>query len=331
MSKNIIKYIAIAILLTPMVSFAETAPASSPAQSPAPAPSTGESQSTASPATPSTSESSSTAAPATPSTSDSSSTATPATPSTGGSSSTATPATPSTGGSSSTATPETPSTGGSSSTATNSGTPTNPPTNPPTTPSNGGGSGGSSSGSSSSSSSGSRAYVYGCPMLTSYLKYGANNDPVQVAKLQSFLSNYEKMNVSVTGIFDKQTENAVTAFQTKYSTDVMGPWNKTYGTGYVYITTLKKINNIACSLPLTLSVTEQAIINEVINKSNIAKTNIIVTPNTSNSIEIKGNVDDNTTVLEIEMESESENTNVAAVSKPSVINKFWGFIKSLFQ
>ena len=305
MNKKIIKYIAIAILLTPMVSFAEPAPASSPASSPvqSPAPSTGESQSTASPATPSVSESVSTASPATPSTGDSSSTATPATPSTGGSTSTATPATPSTGG--------------SSSTAINNTTPINPPVNPPN--------GGSSS--SSSSSSGSRAYVYGCPMLTSYLRYGANNDTAQVAKLQSFLSNYEKMNVSVTGIFDKQTENAVTAFQTKYSADIMGPWNKTYGTGYVYITTLKKINNIACSLPLTLSTTEQAIINEVINKSTVAKT-VIVTPNTSNQIEIKGNVDDNTTVLEIELES--ENTNVAAVSKPSVINKFWNFIKSLF-
>lgn len=303
MNKNIIKYIAIAILLTPMVSFAESAPASSPA--------------------PSTGDSSSTASPATPSTSDSSSTATPATPSTGGSTSTATPATPSTGGSSSTATPETPSTGNSGSTAVNNTTPSNPPTTPP----NGGGSGGSSSGSSSSSSGGgSRAYVYGCPMLTSYLRYGANNDAVQVAKLQSFLNNYEKMNVSVTGIFDKQTENAVTAFQTKYSTDIMGPWNKTYGTGYVYITTLKKINNIGCNLPLTLSTTEQAIIDEVINKSTVAKT-IIVTPNTSNQIEIKGNVDDNTTIIETEL----ENTNVAAVSKPSVINKFWNFIKSLFQ
>ena len=277
MNKKIIKYIAIAILLTPMVSFAEPAPASSPASSPvqSPAPSTGESQSTASPATPSVSESVSTASPATPSTGD------------------------------------------SSSTAINNTTPINPPVNPPN--------GGSSS--SSSSSSGSRAYVYGCPMLTSYLRYGANNDTAQVAKLQSFLSNYEKMNVSVTGIFDKQTENAVTAFQTKYSNDIMGPWNKTYGTGYVYITTLKKINNIACSLPLTLSTTEQTIINEVINKSTVAKT-VIVTPNTSNQIEIKGNVDDNTTVLEIELES--ENTNVAAVSKPSVINKFWNFIKSLF-
>lgn len=302
MNKNVIKYIAIAILLVPMVSFAESTPA------PSTTPSTGNSQSTA------TAE--------TPSTGDSSSTATPTTPSTGGSSSTATDSTPSTGGSNSTATPTTPSTGGSSSTATNTNT-------TPSNPSTGGGSSGSSS-SSSSSSSGSRVSIYGCPMLTSYLKYGANNDSVQVAKLQSFLSNYEKMNVKVTGIFDKQTEAAVSAFQTKYSSDIMGPWNKTTGTGYVYITTLKKINQIACNIPLTLNMTERSLINEVLTrKSSVAKTTI-VTPDNSNQIEIKGNNDNtNTTVFEIETSGDESNT--ALVSKSTVSGKFWNFIKSLFR
>lgn len=236
MNKIVIKYTAIAILLIPMISFAESTPA------PSTTPSTGSSQSTASAEIPSTG--------------DSTSTATPNIPSTGGSSSTATDSTPSTGGSSSTATNTTPSTGGSSSTATNTNT---TPNNPPT--------GGSSSGSSSSSSSGSRVSIYGCPMLTSYLKYGANNDSVQVTKLQNFLNSYEKMNVAVTGIFDKQTENAVIAFQNKYSSEIMGPWNKTNGTGYVYLTTLKKINQIACNIPLTLNVTERSLINEALTRN----------------------------------------------------------------
>jgi hypothetical protein len=66
----------------------------------------------------------------------------------------------------------------------------------------------------------------------------------------------------------------------------------------------------------------------VINRKAIAKA-VIVTPNSSNQIEIKGNNNDDTTVLGIE--TESNDTNVALVSKPSVIGKFWNFIKSLFR
>jgi peptidoglycan hydrolase-like protein with peptidoglycan-binding domain len=168
-------------------------------------------------------------------------------------------------------------------------------------------------------------------MLTSYLKYGANNDSVQVAKLQNFLNTYEKMNVKVTGIFDKQTESAVSAFQNKYSSDIMGPWNKSTGTGYVYITTLKKINQIACNIPLTLNVTERSMINEVLSrKSSVAKTTI-VTPDNSNQIEIKGNSNDNNNTTVFEIETSTDESNTALVSKPTVSGKFWNFIKSLFR
>jgi len=46
---------------------------------------------------------------------------------------------------------------------------------------------------------------------------------------------------------------------------------------------------------------------------------------------VKGNNDVNKNVPVLEIETESNDTNVALVSKPSVIGKFWNFIKSLFR
>ncbi len=81
-----------------------------------------------------------------------------------------------------------------------------------------------------------------------------DNDPVEVLKLQAFLINFEgHTNVSLTGVFDQATFDAVSAFQMKYFSDILEPWGHTGPTGYVYILTLKKINEIYCQkiLPLT--------------------------------------------------------------------------------
>jgi peptidoglycan hydrolase-like protein with peptidoglycan-binding domain len=82
-----------------------------------------------------------------------------------------------------------------------------------------------------------------------------------VAKLQAFLKDSQGLNVTVNGIFDQQTYNAVKDFQQKYLSDVMGPWGSTQTSGYVYITTEKKINELACNTSLTLSPEELTIIN----------------------------------------------------------------------
>lgn len=242
-----------------------------------------------------------------------------ATPPTGGSSSTGTPAS---GTSGSTATPPT---SGSISTA----SPVNTPTTPP--------SGGSSSGSNSISSSGSyvglgyTGYVPGCPLITSYMKYGANNDSTQVIKLQNFLKNIEKLDVEVNGIFDKKTENAVKAFQSKYSNVTMAPWGGSQPTGFVYITTLKKINQIACNQPLTLNPNELSIINSYKNRATV-----VVTANPSTqSVDVEKTpsieIQIPETPNEVLITSETNEENTASVSKTSIINKFWNFIVYLFK
>lgn len=83
--------------------------------------------------------------------------------------------------------------------------------------------------------------------MTGYIKLGANNDADQVKKLQSFLIQYEDFsNLQITGIYTKQDYDAVVRFQEKYADDILTPWGDTVGSGYVYKTTLYKINKIVC-------------------------------------------------------------------------------------
>ena len=153
---------------------------------------------------------------------------------------------------------------------TGTSTPTTTPTvTPPSTPPGGGGGGSFYGGFSSYASGGSGAALLGtttaaapasCPLLTEYLRYGADNDPTEMVKLQSFLKDSQGLDVNVNGAFDESTLAAVNAFQAKYLSDTMGPWGATRTSGYVYITTEKKINEIACDTSLTLTLAEQAII-----------------------------------------------------------------------
>jgi hypothetical protein len=94
-----------------------------------------------------------------------------------------------------------------------------------------------------------------CSYLKDYLRLGAQNDPAEVNKLQYFLKTFEGFNnLAITGVFDQSTFDAVSAFQQKYKTDVLDPWGYNEPTGYVYITTKKKVNEIYCktAFPLTL-------------------------------------------------------------------------------
>ena len=85
--------------------------------------------------------------------------------------------------------------------------------------------------------------------ITQYLRKGANNDPAEVSKLQSFLVDQEGFSsVQVNGIFDDATDAAVRAFQEKHAKTVLGPWAIQKGTGYVYRTTTKRINDLYCAV-----------------------------------------------------------------------------------
>ena len=89
-------------------------------------------------------------------------------------------------------------------------------------------------------------------LLGSYLGLGKKNNTEDVKKLQTFLNTEMNAGLTVNGIFDQATADAVKAFQLKYWQDVLAPW-KPFGlgdhspTGYVYKTTLRMINNLNCS------------------------------------------------------------------------------------
>ena len=85
------------------------------------------------------------------------------------------------------------------------------------------------------------------PYMTKYIQLGVANDPAEVKKLQTFLRDYESFSdLAVTGIYDQVTYNAVKTFQSKYAQDILIPWGHTTPTGYVYTTTIKKINELYC-------------------------------------------------------------------------------------
>jgi hypothetical protein len=245
------------------------------------------------------------------------------TPGTNGSDSTATTP-PSTSGSDSTATTPPGSTGSDSSTG--PATPTQTPA-----PSNGGGSSGStaSSGSTGGSygSGGSRATNSFCPLLTTYMKIGWENDSTEVVKLQSFLKNTEKLDVAVTGTFDAQTETAVKSFQTKYADTIMTPWGVTTPTGVVFITTMKKINQIACNTPLVLTSDELSAINSYKSQGNnvAVVSNEPANTNTDSSSTSNGTLDTGTVVGTV-----SSTSNTAAAGNSWIGARFWNFIKHLF-
>ena len=130
----------------------------------------------------------------------------------------------------------------------------NPVSNPP---SGGGGGGGFSGGRRDISDllapQGEILGVTSCMYLRDHLKMGWNNDLIEMLKLKSFLNIFENENLPLNGNFDQQTFDAVSRFQNKYFEDVLVPWGHDAPTGFVYITTKKKINEIYCNtlIPLT--------------------------------------------------------------------------------
>lgn len=87
-----------------------------------------------------------------------------------------------------------------------------------------------------------------CPVyLTKFIRFGADNDPNEVRKLQIFLRDYEGFaNLLATGVYDQATFEAVKIFQLRYREAILKPWGIDYPTGYVYITTTLAINNLHC-------------------------------------------------------------------------------------
>lgn len=83
--------------------------------------------------------------------------------------------------------------------------------------------------------------------LTEYIRYGAENNPEEVKKLQIFLNEHEGEQIPVTGFYGEITLGAVNRLQKKYAEEILAPWGITEPTGYVYITTQRFINSKKCN------------------------------------------------------------------------------------
>jgi len=175
--------------------------------------------------------------------------------------------------------------------------------------------------------SGSSAVVLGvavnpvnnCLGISQYMRMGMNNDANQVKSLQTFLKDTQEVDVDINGIYDEKTVEAVKTFQTRYANVILAPWGTSIPSGIVSITTLKKINQIACNQPLTLSAFELTKINSY--KSGSTWTEAPTTP-----IVVENPVTDES-LAGVSIE-QTENT--ATVANISLSKKFWNFLKSLF-
>ncbi len=129
-----------------------------------------------------------------------------------------------------------------------------PPPSPVTPPSGGGGGGGSGRRHSSPPPS----IPFACPLVNDYMRIDFNNDPIEVMKLQSFLKVYMGYDaVTINGVFDQATYDAVGNFQDKYKDEILTPWGETAPTHYAYILTLKKVNEIYCGNNVAITPEQQ--------------------------------------------------------------------------
>ncbi len=84
------------------------------------------------------------------------------------------------------------------------------------------------------------------PYLEGYIKFGVQNNPEEVEKLQTFLNENEGADLPVTGFYGEKTLEAVKEFQAKYADEILSPWGIQEPTGFVYKTTQTLINDIKC-------------------------------------------------------------------------------------
>lgn len=91
------------------------------------------------------------------------------------------------------------------------------------------------------------------PTLTTYMRLGYKNNSAEVKKLQELLNKELNLNLTIDGVFGPSTDKAVKLFQLKYKDEVLRPWQNAgfsidlqNGTGYVYKTTMRKVNILLC-------------------------------------------------------------------------------------
>jgi len=95
-----------------------------------------------------------------------------------------------------------------------------------------------------------------CTLLTKPMSLGGDNDTFEVMKLQAFLNSFKDVYGGTakpaTGVFGSITDANVKAFQAHFRAEILDPWTEAGSTevlqptGYVYRTTMWKINSMLC-------------------------------------------------------------------------------------
>lgn len=85
-----------------------------------------------------------------------------------------------------------------------------------------------------------------CPIITWPIWFGEINAVEEVKLVESILLE-EGFQLVSDGVYGQDDFEAVKSFQLKYRSDILDPWNITEPTGYVYRTTVKKMNAILCN------------------------------------------------------------------------------------
>jgi len=86
-----------------------------------------------------------------------------------------------------------------------------------------------------------------------HLLFAALGNDVFLRELAGF------KNLQITNVFDQATFDAVSAFQVSFQPDILTPWGYAQGesTGFVYILTKKKINEIVCQRAYPLNTQQE--------------------------------------------------------------------------
>lgn len=96
------------------------------------------------------------------------------------------------------------------------------------------------------------------PYLTGFIGNKFTSSTSEITKLQQFLKTNLNIPLELTGTYDENTVIAVKAFQIKYAGDILTPWGVQTPSGMIYMSSLRKINSLACGINLPVTSNELA-------------------------------------------------------------------------